>query len=293
VNTAATRSALAGGREHWQHGPIDLVIAVHGDAAAVARAYERAWTRFQGVLDELVAELPLLRTPMDQAREARGVVARRMVEATRPFAAEFITPMAAVAGSVAQEIAGIFAAEAGVRKAYVNNGGDIALHLAAGESLAIGLVANAYAPALDAQVEISAASGIRGVATSGWRGRSFSLGVADSVTVLAHSASAADAAATMIANAVNVEHPAIARAPADTLKDDTDLGLRLVTVEVGELPADACAIALDRGYAAANLYLRRGLIIGAALALKNQWRTIGRLGGADLEQASPLTRLAA
>ena len=293
MNTAATRTALAGGREHWHHGPIDLVIAVHGDAAAVARAYASAWARFQGVLDELVAELPLLRTPVDRVCEPRGVVARRMVEATRPFAAEFITPMAAVAGSVAQEIASILGSEPGVRKAYVNNGGDIALYLGKGESLAIGLVANAHAPALAAQVQVNAASGIRGVATSGWRGRSFSLGVADSVTVLAGSAAQADAAATMIANAVNVEHPAITRAPADTIKDDTDLGQRLVTVDVGALPADACALALGRGYAAASLYLRRGLIIGAALALKSQWRTIGRLGGEEIGNASSITRLAA
>ena len=42
-------------------------------------------------------------------------------------------------------------------------------------------------------------SPVRGVATSGWRGRSHSLGIADSVTVLAATAAMADAAATVIA----------------------------------------------------------------------------------------------
>jgi hypothetical protein len=275
VAFAPVRNALAGGREHWQHGPIDLVIEAHGEAAAVARAYANAWARFQHVLTELVAELPLLRMPVEQAGTVRGPVARRMLDAALPFAPAFITPMAAVAGSVAEEMISFFAAEPGVRKAYVNNGGDIALHLDTGQILVIGLVPDAYAPALGGQVRIDAGGGICGIATSGWRGRSFSLGIADSVTVLARSASAADAAATMIANAVNVEHPAIGRAPANSLKDDTDLGPCLVTVNVSALPANLRAAALDAGAQAAMQFLRRGLIHGAALALQNEWRIVG------------------
>jgi ApbE superfamily uncharacterized protein (UPF0280 family) len=282
MSFAPSRKTLPGGREHWQHGPIDLVIEARGDADAVARAYEKAWARFQTVLAELVFELPLLRLPAEQTGTVRGPVARRMVDAALPYAPRFITPMAAVAGSVAEEILEFFVDEPGVIKAYVNNGGDIALHLLAGQDFTVGLVADAYAPAVDGQVRISAESGIRGIATSGWRGRSFSLGLADSVTVLARSASAADAAATMIANAVNAEHPAIERAPADSLKDDTDLGNRLVTVNVGTLPVPLRAAALDGGVQAANEFLRRGLIIGAALALQSEWRSVG-----DLQAALP------
>ena len=151
---APARNPLPGGREHWQHGPIDLVIRAEGEPTAVAQAYAGAWQRFQHVLEELVAELSMLRLPVGQANPLRGVIARRMVAATAPYAREFITPMAAVAGSVAQEIVGFFAAEPGVRKVYVNNGGDIALHLAPGESLSVGLVANAYAPALNGHVDV-------------------------------------------------------------------------------------------------------------------------------------------
>jgi ApbE superfamily uncharacterized protein (UPF0280 family) len=285
---APARKALPGGREHWQHGPIDLVIRAEGEAGAVARAYAAAWQRFGFVLEELVSELALLRLPVGHAGSPKGAIARRMVAATAPFAREFITPMAAVAGSVAQEIAGFFAAEPGMRKVHVNNGGDIALHLAQGEALAVGLVANAYAPALDGHVEVLSSSGIRGVATSGWRGRSFSLGIADSVTVLGASAAQADAAATMIANAVNVAHPMVERAPADTLKDDTDLGARLVTVNVGILPASARAAALDAGVRAAQAYLEGGLVIGAALALQGEWRSIGWLRAAPPAQPATL-----
>ena len=76
----------------------------------------------------------------------------------------------------------------------------------------------------------------RGIATSGRHGRSFSLGIADAVTVLARTASQADAAATIIANAVDLPgHPAIVRCPANELQPDSDLGARLVTRDVGAL----------------------------------------------------------
>jgi ApbE superfamily uncharacterized protein (UPF0280 family) len=86
---------------------------------------------------------------------------------------------------------------------------------------------------------------VRGIATSGWRGRSQSLGIADAVTVLARTAAAADAAATLVANAVDIEHPSIRRLPARDVKHDSDLGERLVTVAVEPLPATAIARALS------------------------------------------------
>ncbi len=271
---APQRQMLSPGREHWQHGPIDLVIEAWGEPAAVAQAKAAAWCRFQRVLDELVEELVALRAPISAMRDVNGRVARRMVAACAVYAPDFITPMAAVAGSVADEIMEFFA-RPGVARAYVNNGGDIALHLAPGESLEIGIVANACRPAIDGSLALAANGPVRGIATSGWRGRSFSLGIADSVTVLAPTAAVADAAATMIANAVNVDHRAIQRLPACEVKDDSDLGDQLVTVGVDALPDRLAARALDRGVAKAESLLARGLILGAALALQEHWRSVG------------------
>ena len=83
-----------------------------------------------------------LRRPADPARcSLKGVVARRMHAAVAPFATDaFITPMAAVAGSVAEEILGAMLAAARLDRAYVNNGGDIALHLAGSEQFTVGLM---------------------------------------------------------------------------------------------------------------------------------------------------------
>jgi uncharacterized protein len=269
----ATRTQLPDGREHWQHGPIDLVIEAWGEPRAVALAHELAWARFQTVLVELVAELPLLRTPAQHAT-LKGEIARAMQVACMPYVPLFITSMAAVAGAVADTLITFYQCVPGVTKAYVNNGGDIALHVTDAKMLRLGVVGNAYAPSGDGVIEIHAAHPTRGVATSGWRGRSQSLGIADAVTVLARTAAQADAAATMIANAVNVEDHAITRAPANSMRDDADLGDRLVTTDVKILSDSARRSSLHAGLQAAIGYKKAGLIHGAALLLQGEWRTV-------------------
>lgn len=267
--TGAQAARLPGGRLHLHHGPIDLVIDVDGPGREAALA--RATDRFATILDELVPELPRLRAasgPMP-----RGAVARRMALATAPFAPVFVTPMAAVAGAVADEILATIRSVPGILKAHVNNGGDVALYLAPGAT-ATALIATDP----PARIRLAAADGIGGIATSGWRGRSHSLGIADSVTVLAATAAAADAAATLIANAVDLPgHPAITRRPASEIAPDSDLGARPVTVHVGPLSDTDTARALARGTAHAEGLRARGLVTAAALVLNGQTRTLGQL----------------
>jgi ApbE superfamily uncharacterized protein (UPF0280 family) len=188
--------------------------------------------------------------------------------------------MAAVAGSVAEELVAAFAAP-GIARAAVNNGGDIALHLAPGESFVVGVCADPsiarFASPLDGRFAIDAASPVRGIATSGWRGRSFSLGIADSVTVLAPTAAAADAAATIVANAVDVDDARIARAPASSVRDDSDLGDRLVTLVVPPLPSELVAAALARGTAEARRQIAAGRIVAAVLSLQGRWSVVGEI----------------
>ncbi|KYG20480.1 thiamine biosynthesis protein ApbE [Bradyrhizobium sp. AT1] len=266
-----------GRRLHLQDGPIDLIIEARGRADAVRAAYEAAARRFTGLLDELCAELPELRAAAEARTSLKGVVARRMHAAVAPFAADgFITPMAAVAGSVAEEILGAMLGAARLDQAYVNNGGDIALHLGKGEHFSIGLVDRPDRDGVMRALRVDADEPVRGVATSGRHGRSFSLGIADAVTVLAATASRADAAATIIANAVDLPgHPAIVRQPARELQPDSDLGARLVTRDVGELSHDETAAALESGAECARRLFDRGLIEGAVLQLSGDMLVIG------------------
>ncbi len=265
-----------GCRRHLQHGPIDIILEAFGPEAERTRAYDQAWQRFHSILDELTAELPLLRRAINGEDSAlRGPVARRMHEVCRPHAAVFVTPMAAVAGAVADAVLAAMVEGRRLDRAYVNDGGDIALHLAPGQSFTSGIVTLGESPALDGVSRIVAESPVRGIATSGWRGRSFSLGIADSVTVLAESAAAADVAATLVANAVDVEDPAIWRAPATELSPDCELGERPVTVGVGQLAPDRVERALESGAVVARDMAARGLIVQALLSLQGRSRVVG------------------
>ncbi|MGC2036527.1 UPF0280 family protein [Paraburkholderia caledonica] len=283
-------------RWHWQHGPIDLILGADGEPAALQAAFDACWTRFVDVLPELVGELKMLRRPIraDASPDdcaLQGHVARRMWSACHPHRARFITPMAAVAGSVADELIAAFARE-GISRAFINNGGDISFYLTEGRQYRVGVFADVSqalakvqrrgGDALDANLTLDANAPIRGIATSGWRGRSFSLGIADSVTVLARNAASADAAATMIANAVNLDHAGIVRVPASSLKDDTDLGDRLVTANVPSLPQPLVDFALARGVEAARSLLDSGMIEGAALFLQGRVRVAGMHGTSAL-----------
>ena len=285
---------LADGRRlHLQDGPIDLIVQVHGSETNRRAAYDAAARRFTGLLDELCDELPLLRRAADPARrELQGPVARRMDAAVAPFALDhFITPMAAVAGAVAEEILGAMLDAAQLERSYVNNGGDIALHLGHGEHFAVGLMDRPDRHGLMRTIIVDADDPTRGVATSGRHGRSFSLGIADAVTVLARTASQADAAATIIANAVDLPgHPAIVRCPAHDLQPDSDLGARLVTRDVGELTGHEVEDALESGAACARKLLAAGLIDGAALRLQGETVLVSARAIDTLRSGTPVHR---
>ncbi len=277
--TGGPQSAVLpdGKRLHLHYGPIDLVIGAAGARREVGRAFDQAHARFGDILPVLVEELALLRRPVTSPRvRARGPVARRMMDAAWPHRRVFVTPMAAVAGAVADEMLAALVAGRDLRTAYVNNSGDIAFHLAAGESLTLGMVGDLHRPAIDGLARLSHEHPVRGIATSGWAGRSHSLGIADAVTVLAPTAAAADVAATLIANAVDFDHPAVMRRPAREIDDDSDLGERLVTVAVGDLDAAAIETALDAGARAAEAMRRDGRVEAVVMMLQGETRVIGQ-----------------
>ena len=269
---------MADNRLHLQHGPIDIIVHVDAPEEVRKRLYSTASHRFSTVLDELVAELDLLKQPWSEdLPDPKGGIAQKMCFAVRGSGI-FVTPMAAVAGAVADEVLEAMLYEAKnpdpcleeIQRMYVNNGGDIAFWLNAGESFSIGVVDNPGIPELNARVSLAYESPVRGIATSGWRGRSQSLGIADAVTVLAGSAAIADAAATLIANDVNVDYPGILKRPASEVKDESDLGMLPVTVDVPPLPVDQISEALKRGAQTAGNFIRTGKIEAAYLSLQKQ-----------------------
>jgi ApbE superfamily uncharacterized protein (UPF0280 family) len=275
---AQIRMLPDGRRLHMQDGPIDVIVEAFGEVREIEIAYRATAKRFVTILDELCEELEFLRQPASENSDLpSGAVARRMLAAVRPYALQtFITPMAAVAGAVAEEILAVMISTAKLSRAYVNDGGDIALHLQPGETFVVGMVERPDRCSLFGTTTIHSDESIRGIATSGWRGRSFSLGIADAVTVLADTAAMADAAATMVANVVDLPgHPRIERVPARELSPDSDLGDRLVTQSVGELAPSEIRDALDTGIRAAESLRNLGLIRAAALNLQGETLVLG------------------
>lgn len=292
-----TRRMPDGRRLHMQHGPMDLIVRVDGPPLAVQQAETAAIARFETILDELVAQLDVLRSPLDAQRlpAVTGSVASRMRAAAAAVADVWVTPMVAVAGSVAEEVRDIIAGVDGVTSAYVNNGGDLALHLTPGTELRVGMVADVATGHLASILTVTGDDDIRGLATSGAGGRSHSLGIADAVTAVGTRTSVCDAAASIVANAVDLPgHPRIRRQPASEIEPDSDLGDQLVTVEVPRLADADVEAALDAGERVARQRLDgvpelRALV----LHLQGRQRTVGsaldgRLRAPDQPDKEPL-----
>ena len=265
-------------RLHLQHGPIDLIIHVDASEGIRKRLYSAVEKRSRTVLEELVTEMEFLKLPWNSAQsEPKGSIAKKMFGAVSDSAV-FVTPMAAVAGAVADEMLETMLLEAQIpdsclehiSRMYVNNGGDIAFWLNIGESFSIGVVDNPEIPKLNTKVNLAYESPVRGIATSGWRGRSLSLGIADAVTVLAQSATDADVTATFIANEVNVDFPGIEKRAASEVKDESDLGMIPVTVHVPDLPEDKIFFALEQGAKTAREFIQAEKITAAYLSLQKQ-----------------------
>ena len=272
-----TATMIGGDRLHLHHGPIDLIIKAEAkEQDFVRKAYFNATKRFESVLEELVAELPLLKTPISSVfNPPKGQVARRMYKSTWPYAGRvFVTPMASVAGAVADEILSSMLKDTTLTKAYVNNGGDISIYLGGGEKFTVD-IKQLNNTGLG-QIELFDGLEIGGIATSGKGGRSLSMGIADSVTVLAGNASDADVAATLIANHVDIpEHPGITRMPAEEIVDDSDLINQNVVIACENLDSHDVELALSRGNQFAQELLNDGKIKSVAMFLQNSFSLVG------------------
>jgi len=265
-------------RLHLSHGPIDLVIDIDAGVQETQKAFAQAKQQFSGLLELLVEDLSVLRAESGTVATTSlsSSVSQRMVYQASRFSSAFVTPMAGVAGAVADDILRSLLHQRTIRRASVNNGGDIAFYLGHGQRFRIGICDNLRSTKRVAQADIISDSAIRGVATSGWQGRSMSLGIADAVTVLAKDAVTADFAATLIANEVNLPlNYDIERDMASNLYPDSDLGDRLVTVNVPELNQHDVRMALADGQRYANALLNRGCICAAFLSLQGHFITVG------------------
>lgn len=267
-----TRQPLGPGRLLLECGPLHAVIqtAPAEYTAVAAEAALRA-------LEQVAAHRDLVRRfigAIGSAADLPPVVAA-MVAATRALDEPEATPMICVAGAIA-DAAAAAAAAAGAALVTVNNGGDIALRLAPGQQVRVGLHSGLAGGGIAGTLTLTAADGVGGICTSGLGGRSLTRGIASAVTVLATTAIAADAAASLVANQTYVPYPGIERAPAKSVDPDSDLGDLAVTIRVPPaLPANVCEEALRRGALEAERLGRT--IHGAVLFVGSRRRLAGHV----------------
>jgi ApbE superfamily uncharacterized protein (UPF0280 family) len=264
------RRILPDGSIYFDAGPMQLRIHVRqGDGPATHLALAGAEKAYS-LLEELSKHKEIITgfvCAVHPQPEYPAVVVR-MIESVRKTGDPSLTPLAAVAGTVADEVADFVWALEKVDKVVINNGGDIALRLRRGASAKIGLQENLSVGRYSNVLIAEHFHGIEGVATSGLGGRSLTKGIASAVTSVASTASMADAAATIIANAVDVDSPCIVRTQAEEIDPGTDIPGQSVTIRVGRLNRLEIEEALEAGMAAADKLRRRGCIMGAVLSLQ-------------------------
>jgi ApbE superfamily uncharacterized protein (UPF0280 family) len=235
-------------------------------------------------LEELSNVLPQARMPfVTRKNEEQGCssppqprVLQYMYEAIEAAGDPSLTPMAAVAGSIADLVAESLVRR-GATKAFANNGGDISIKLASGEQTSIGIMSDMAKGTISHTLALTSLDGIGGVATSGLGGRSLTKGVAEAVVVLADNARLADACATLIANETLVQTPEVFQVKAETLDPQTDLPGHMVTLRVGILPSAMVQKALVKGKEAAEHLQKKGIIRGAFIFVQGKMTAVPRI----------------
>lgn len=196
-----------------------------------------------------------------------------MFQAVRATGDLSLTPMAAVAGSIADLSVEVLI-EQGATKAFANNGGDIAVKMIEDEKTEIGIISSLATGKISHSFALTGYDQIGGIATSGLGGRGLSKGVADVVVVLAENARLADACATVIANETYVDTPEVLQVKAEILDPQTDLVGQMVTKEVYDLPSAAIRKALRKGKESAFRMIKKGIIQGAYIFVQGQMITV-------------------
>jgi len=228
-------------------------------------------------LEQIASRWQYFKSPARQIDESPGnPLLHSMWEAARLVGDPDLTPMAAVAGAIAEATADLLS-KSGITRVVVNNGGDLAIRLGPGDSLAVGIRPDVARPDVTHRIVLTPEMNVNGICTSGLGGRSFTRGIASAATVLGQSAAVADAAATAIANATFIDAPAVKRVMADAVDPDTDLNGVEVTSAVGELSEGEIELALSQGIAKAERLFEKGLIIGACLTVKKHTRCTGSI----------------
>jgi len=257
---------LQGGAVLVECGPMRLVIAARIGQVAQPQQAMRAAEQAVRFLEGVAQARPFL------GRDYRGLISRvadplalKMAASVQTVGDDDLTPMAAVAGTMADAVAD-FLFERGMTRVLVDNGGDAAIRSCDGEPVTVGIRPRVDRAAITNVVVLGPERTSWGVATSGLGGRSLTRGVLDAATIVAADASLADAAATAVANAGHIADRAVVRGPAEEIDPHTDIAGLEVTLRVGQLAEESKRRAVDRAMRRAEQLIADRIVFGAFVA---------------------------
>lgn len=259
--TADVMQNLKPGQVFVDFGPVSMVITASRNGEGDTQLCRAAFPVIAACLEDLRPSLEMLRryppqVELEQLAGAGETMARAVLRTGDPW----LTPMAAVAGTVADAVADFLFAQ-GAEKVTANNGGDIALRLAPGQSLGLGVLYDLERGGVDRVIHLTAEKGVGGVATSGLGGRSLTTGIASGVTVFSRRCAQADALATLLADRSCIDSPAVHTRLAGELDPDSDIADLPVVVSVEPLSREEKERALEQVLREAEEQYRRGNLL--------------------------------
>jgi len=261
---------LAGGAVMIECGPMRLVIDARVGKVAQPQQALRAADEAVRFLEGVATVRPFLgRDYRGFTRQITDPLALKMVASIQAVGDEDLTPMAAVAGTIADAVAD-FLFERGMTRVLVDNGGDVAIRCCDGEPVTVGIRPNVESERIAQVMVLGPERTAWGIATSGLGGRSLTRGVLEAATVVAADASLADAAATAVANASYVEDSAVVQAPAEAIDPHTDIAGLRVTAGVGPLPEEKKNQAVNQAIRRAEKLIDNNIVLGAFVACQGR-----------------------
>ncbi len=258
-------------------GPMRLVIRAWKEDIPQIDLLRRAAEKSFEFLERIAAHRTTLSQPFpDIKTPPRDALAARMVQSVGLVGDRDLTPMAAVAGTLADAVAD-WLFEKGLPKVIVDNGGDIAIRISQGQTVTVGIRPQVTSRRISHVIHLGPDRPSWGVTTSGVGGRSLTRGIASAVTVLAGNGSVADAAATAVANACFVKDDGIIQVPAERIDPNSDMTGVLVTTEVGPLSSGKIRAAIERARQKADFLSEKGIIVGAVIALADVYAITAKI----------------
>jgi len=251
-----------GKRLHLQNGPLNLILQAFGPPSEVGRAYDAAIERARALVFELAEDVPRL-----QGGLTPNTAVGRRASAACAEVTGALGPVTAVTGAVADEVLAALVQGGPLDRAFVNNRGCLAFHLAEGQSITPLAMDWAEFPRQEAKLPIRSEVRTRALVCAGWRFDGMAFGYVDRIYTAAPSSAVAEAALGSIC-ARMVPATGAQSVPATIIMPESVLGDLAVYPSRQDISGDEAAVLIAQGGEMADALFAAGTVTFAVMELK-------------------------